>query len=204
MPGVFTWPHAVRRVHMLPPPPHSLPPDRGTYPAGDSTLGCRSHLSQMWTSGRFTRTTMYELGAMFRVGHPGGSPCDNSRLGASVFTVLHTNGMHRVRVSFCGCSGGPERWRQLMRCRLWPATTHDPKTVATFDLLCQFDQMNAFGHINATDFYAALAHLTDAKREVPLPVSAQRYRTVSSAQRLPSLAWQNFSTWPISGDIPRC
>jgi hypothetical protein len=32
--------------------------------------------------------------------------------------------------------------------------------------------MNAFGHINATDFYAALAHLTDAKREVPLPVSA--------------------------------
>jgi hypothetical protein len=42
--------------------------------------------------------------------------------------------------------------------------------VATFDVLRHFEKMNALGHINATDYYRALAHLTDAKHQVPLSV----------------------------------
>jgi hypothetical protein len=62
-----------------------------------------------------------------------------------------------------------------MRCRLWPATTQQPKTVATFDVLRHFEKMNALGHINATDYYRALAHLTDAKHQVALSVSSHRF-----------------------------
>jgi hypothetical protein len=63
-------------------------------------------------------------------------------------------------------------WRQLMRCRLWPATTLQPRTAATFDVLRLFEKLNAFGHTNATDFYRGIAHLTDAKCQQPVAVSA--------------------------------
>jgi hypothetical protein len=58
-----------------------------------------------------------------------------------------------------------------MRAHLWPATTSGPQTTATFDVLQQFEKMNKFGHITATDFYCSLVHMTDATGLSELPVS---------------------------------
>jgi hypothetical protein len=65
-----------------------------------------------------------------------------------------------------------------MRTRLWPATVTSPQTVATFDVLRQFEKLNKFGHITATDYYRALVHMTDATGLSNLPV--HRYASISS------------------------
>jgi hypothetical protein len=126
---------------------------------------------QEWSNGSFRRTTLYDLGLVVRVGHDDGAMCERSQPASSTFTVIHTNGVHHIRLYFCGCGEGVEPWRQLMRARLWPATVRDPRTAATFDVMRQFEKLNAFGHVNATDYYRALVHLSDAKRHTPMPVS---------------------------------
>jgi hypothetical protein len=67
-----------------------------------------------------------------------------------------------------------------MRCRLWPASTLQPRTAATFDVLRLFEKLNAFGHTNATDFYRGIAHLTDAKCQLPVAVSIHGLRSKTS------------------------
>jgi hypothetical protein len=98
--------------------------------------------------------------------------CPVYRPGPTNFTVIHTNGLHRVRLDFCDCEDEPvSRWRQLFRLRWWPATVLDPHTAVTFDCLRQFEKVNAFGHVNATDYYRALRHMVDPSGLDKAPVS---------------------------------
>jgi hypothetical protein len=129
-----------------------------------------SHRCQRWSDGHFRRTSLYTLGATVDFGHPRRAACDNPTSGLLTFTVIHTNGLHRLRVWYCGCEGAPSPFKQLLQRRLWPATTKNPRTVATFEVLWHFEILNAIGHTNATDFFQALAHSTDAKRQTALPV----------------------------------
>jgi hypothetical protein len=95
------------------------------------------------------------------VGHESSSICPMSRSASSLFTVIHTNGLHRLRLHFCNCPGAPKAWIQLVRSRLWPATVADPQTVVTFNVLRHFEKVNVFGHTTATDYYRAIVHMTD-------------------------------------------
>jgi hypothetical protein len=124
----------------------------------------------MWSDGYFRRTSLYDLGAVVAFGHPRRAACEDPTPGPSTFTVIHTNGLHRLRVWFCGCKTAPPPFKQLLRRRLWPATTENPRTAATFEVLRHFEILNAIGHTNATDFYRSLAHSTDAKKQTHLPV----------------------------------
>ena len=51
--------------------------------------------------------------------------------------------------------------RQLLRERLFPATTTDPKTAATFSVLEQFHLLSFESKVSAFEFYQGLSRLSD-------------------------------------------
>jgi hypothetical protein len=115
---------------------------------------------------------MYDLGLRVNVGHSSGDPCPSYQPCSRTFTLIDVNGIHRVAVDFCNCSKRVDRWRQLMRIKWWPASLIDPHTAVTFACLRHFEKMNAHGHINATDYYRSLAHMSDPHGLHHLPVRA--------------------------------
>jgi hypothetical protein len=108
----------------------------------------------------------------YTLGHGIREVCPMSKATLALFTVIHTDGLHRVSVDYCGCVDAPELWRQLMRVQWWPATVLDPRTAVTFQCLRQFEKLNGQGQITATDYYRGLTILTDATRLVSTPVRA--------------------------------
>lgn len=86
-------------------------------------------------------------------------------------TILHTNGIHKVNVVFCGCDSSLKTWQQLMRVRWWPASVLNPATAATFAVMRQFHYQNLHGNITAYDFYRSLEFLTDGRLLAQLVVS---------------------------------
>jgi hypothetical protein len=129
-----------------------------------------SHLFQKRSGGSWHQVKLYDLGLHLFIGHLSPGVCSSSRSASSSFTIIHTNGLHRVRLHLCTCPGAPDTWAQLMRTQLWPATVTKPQTAATFNVLRQFEKLNKFGHITATDYYRALAHMTDATGLSDLPI----------------------------------
>ena len=84
---------------------------------------------------------------------------------------MHTNGIHQVKVNFCGCRLGFELRTQLLRFGWWPATPLNPRSAASFTVLRQFQYLNLQGNITAYDFYRGLEFQTDGRLSTDLPVS---------------------------------
>lgn len=103
------------------------------------------------------------------LGHPLGETCIAPL--SRTITVLNTNGVHRVRVNFCGCQLGFELRTQLLRFAWWPATPLNPRSAATFSVLRQFQYLNLQGNITAYDFYRGLELQTDGRLSEDFPVS---------------------------------
>lgn len=78
-------------------------------------------------------------------------------------TIIHTNGLHRVRAAFCGCShdAGVASWQQAIRQEWYPATLDKPKTFATFNVLNTFHKMTLEGKSTTYDFYSSLEKLSN-------------------------------------------
>ena len=85
--------------------------------------------------------------------------------------MIHTNGIHQVRVTFCRCPTSTEFRVQLLRYAWWPATTTDPQTCATREAMRLFHLLNLQGNLTPTDFYRSLEQLTDSRKLLKLPVS---------------------------------
>ncbi|KZP18029.1 hypothetical protein FIBSPDRAFT_956594 [Athelia psychrophila] len=118
------------------------------------------HRIKRWTGEFFEKTSLQELGLRVQLLHPPGKRCTWSEKAPAKFVVLHTTGIHRVSVDFCGCvlHGKPkvERRVQLMRTAWWPASTIDPQTCATFALLKDFHLLSLQGKLSVFDYYHAL------------------------------------------------
>jgi hypothetical protein len=126
--------------------------------------------AQEWKDLRFHRTTLRALGLILQLGHCVGRACSRAALGPADFTVLHTNGLHHVRVLFCGCNHSLLHWTQLLRSGLWPATVLEPHTAATFAVLRDYQHKKEHGQITAGDYYRALVSMTDARLITSIPV----------------------------------
>lgn len=77
------------------------------------------------------------------------------------FTVIHTNGIHRVTICYCDCDCAVSRRQQLLRHRWYPATVHVPQTCATFEVLNQFHLLTLTSKLAVFAFYTTLERLTD-------------------------------------------
>lgn len=118
----------------------------------------------------FGRTTLKDLGLRIQLGHPPGVSCHTRDEGRDDFTVINTNGIHRVQVDWCRCNG-VDRYAQLLRIGWWPATPQQPQTCATMETLRQFQLLNLQGKLTGFSYYRSLEHMSDNTGLYPLPVS---------------------------------
>ncbi|KAJ7246648.1 hypothetical protein C8J57DRAFT_983767, partial [Mycena rebaudengoi] len=73
----------------------------------------------------------------FSLGHHG-KPCPNADQ-AQKFTIVEPNGIHATKLHFCGCAGhASPKYEQLMQAGYFPATTRNPVTAFSFEVLKRF------------------------------------------------------------------
>ncbi len=108
----------------------------------------------------FKRTTLADLGLIIQLGHRLGQKCILPVVIKS-FVVIDVDGIHSVQMGFCNCLQSIERQVQLLRSRLWPATSIYPQTAATFRVLHQFQVLSFMLKVSAYEFYHTLVHLSD-------------------------------------------
>lgn len=125
-----------------------------------------------------------ELGLVLYLGHQG-IPCPT--LGAVdrsiMYTLTHTNGVHRVRIQECCCARAHRTVSQLLRAGLFPATLDRPESAFTFHLLRQWDLHFLTSKKSAYDFFEALHRLTDNTGTRPVKVSVSTATSESEAHR---------------------
>lgn len=79
--------------------------------------------------------------------------------------------MHEVSLDFCDCALATTHVQQLLRMSLFPATTADPKTAATFRLLEEFHLLSLESKVSGYEFYYALMRRSDNTGINPIKVS---------------------------------
>ncbi|THU83394.1 hypothetical protein K435DRAFT_871314 [Dendrothele bispora CBS 962.96] len=127
------------------------------------------HRIEHWTGRYFEKISLRRLGLVIQLGHQNGSECPFPVSGPSKFIIVHNNGIHRVRMSYCGCEASlssqtgsmHHKWEQLMRNRLFPATHTRPSTAYTFQMLSLFHALTLSGKVTAYDFYKGLERTTN-------------------------------------------
>jgi hypothetical protein len=77
------------------------------------------------------------------------------------FCIVDSNGVHEVALDFCSCSRAEDHDIQLLRARLYPATTTNPATAATFRVLRDFHLLSLEAKSSAHHFYNKLARQTN-------------------------------------------
>ncbi|KAF7362033.1 CxC2 domain-containing protein [Mycena venus] len=118
-----------------------------------------------WRNGRVVTS---DLARSPQSTHSSGSKLDIPLARTATFrdrphgmVVLDNNGIHTLKVDFCGCIGSPSVLDQLMNIGWFPATVKDLETCATIGLLHRFHTLNLQGRVPAYDFYNALEVLSD-------------------------------------------
>lgn len=96
-----------------------------------------------------------------QLGHPQGDSCARPvpSFGDN-FVVITSHGLVHTSIDFCGCTRSHTHDVQLLRARLFPATTTDPRTAATFEVLRLFQILTFGSKVSGYEFYQALARLT--------------------------------------------
>ena len=97
-----------------------------------------------------------------------------SQRDAIAMTVLDCNGIHDIAVMFCHCGlvSGVEATEvnQLIKMNWYPATKEKPRTVASFNLLDEYDAIVCEGKISGYHFFRSLVRLTDVTLCLPILV----------------------------------
>ncbi|KAI0248980.1 hypothetical protein BJV78DRAFT_1231294 [Lactifluus subvellereus] len=91
------------------------------------------HWVEQWNGTSFIRCDISALGHAITLGHRG-ELCHNisKKTPPLDFLIIHTNGIHRTKLLFCGCVGCGNRMQQLLKAQLFPATTEQPTTAFIF------------------------------------------------------------------------
>ncbi|KAG1887397.1 uncharacterized protein F5891DRAFT_1132270 [Suillus fuscotomentosus] len=105
---------------------------------------------------------MESMGIRLQLGHASGVQCINPLPAHNNdFVIIDYNGIYEVGLDFCGCAHAELHIIQLLRVRLFPATTVDPKTAATFQALEYFQMLSFESKVSTFEFYKTAARLTD-------------------------------------------
>ena len=93
--------------------------------------------------------------------------------GRRVLTYVHSNGIHQLPTSFCGCSDSPSADIQLLRMGLFPSTSKVPQTAFTFSLLDDYILENLECKTSATHYYSKLWRMTSKAFPHTVKVSSE-------------------------------
>lgn len=95
----------------------------------------------------------------------------DSKHGGINFTVVTQNGIHGTVLEMCACDGGLARSIQLLRSKLFPATTAFPITAFTFPFLRAYRILSFRTKCSAHDYLRAFQRLGDNLRPFSVAVS---------------------------------
>ncbi|KAF8869326.1 hypothetical protein BD779DRAFT_1614547 [Infundibulicybe gibba] len=120
------------------------------------------HRIMEWNGKHFTASSLKSLGVSIQLGHLFGRECPNPAAAFNNdFVIIHTNGIHQVTLKFCNCQVSLLPYVQLLRARLFPATTIAPRTAATFSVLRTFQITSFMSKISGYEYYHALSRITN-------------------------------------------
>ncbi|KAF9487700.1 hypothetical protein BDN71DRAFT_1404420 [Pleurotus eryngii] len=129
------------------------------------------HCIEEWNGDYFAPRSLKELGLWIQLGHPCGEHCTNPQPAFDdAFTIIDSTCVHEVSLDFCSCETAKLPIIQLLRHRLFPATSVAPRTAATFAVLDHFHMLSLEGKVSAFEFWRALARTTDKTEISPPPV----------------------------------
>jgi hypothetical protein len=85
---------------------------------------------------------------------------------------VDTNGIHGTLFHTCHCALSPDdKWTQLFKAGLFPATADDPRTAFTFRVLEHYDTHALKSKQSAVDYFESLRLLSDGAFFRDIPVS---------------------------------
>ncbi|KAF9471312.1 hypothetical protein BDN70DRAFT_909386 [Pholiota conissans] len=127
-----------------------------------STASCLTLLarSAQWTGATFVKTSLKDLGLSIHLNHRS-LRCPLPIACHQDLRIIHTNGIHDVAISYCGCHRSIPHYAQLLRRGLYPASEISPRTCVTFELLKLYHLLSLTSKTSTYDFYRALERLTD-------------------------------------------
>lgn len=88
----------------------ALPSSGGTS-ASDYYGWSLMKILQSWVNGFWNKSSLKATGSAFHLGH-GGSLCPTPSR-TDIITIIHSNGFHRVQISFCECSTTQQSYPRL-------------------------------------------------------------------------------------------
>ncbi|KAG2090914.1 uncharacterized protein F5147DRAFT_748193 [Suillus discolor] len=126
------------------------------------------HRVQEWTGLYFVPVSLKKLGLCVQLGHPAGEFCLlPQKVVNDDFTLIDSNGIHEIGLDFCGCKTAKRHTKQLLRITWFPATSTNPRTAATFQILEQYHLLSFESKVSGYEFYHSLARMTDNTRLRP-------------------------------------
>jgi hypothetical protein len=154
------------------------------------------HRIERWNGKFFDRTSLYKQGYIIHLGHRG-QICrgnididewveDDDVLGGvdldqdhhlesappdGVLDIVHTTGLFRHRVRWCGCRDAPDKAMQLFQMQLFPASLQRPSTAFSFDSLDHFYMDAMECKTAAASFVSKICRLTNNAFPHMVPVS---------------------------------
>lgn len=134
------------------------------------------HRLDRWdpSDSTLSQCTLSDIGFVYKLGHDGGA-CHQS---AGIFfippqmhniKIMHTNGIHRLKVSYCSCIS-TDQHVQLLRHGLFPATEKRAQTAFSFATLDQFIRFNLISKISGLDYCQNMQYTTDGVLPQTAPV----------------------------------
>ncbi|KAF9487375.1 hypothetical protein BDN71DRAFT_1404852, partial [Pleurotus eryngii] len=121
-------------------------------------LFCKTCIVEQHATNLLHQIEVWSLGLRLQLGHPVDDECTNPvRAFGNSFIVITSHGVIPVTLDFCGCMGHAAHNVQLLRARLFPATSTDPRTAATFEVLHLFQLLSFGSKVSAYEFYQTLS-----------------------------------------------
>ncbi|KAJ7432257.1 hypothetical protein B0H11DRAFT_1760772 [Mycena galericulata] len=142
------------------------------------------HAVKAWNGEYWTEATLCGpspgVGLVYQLGHQG-FPCAFPGTRRSM-VVMDANGIFSLDVQYCNCEKAERcsNLDQLLGNGWYPATTIEPGTCATFQVLELFRILNVVGNVTAHDFVGTLERLTDPLRLSSVP---DRYKAFGRMSR---------------------
>ena len=131
------------------------------------------HWIEKWDGSQFVKDSLSNLRLVISLGHQS-RRCPNAIWGPEpgrLMTIIHTNGIHSVRVVCCRCNTPliPDVI-QLAQAGFFPATIQSPRTVFTFQILKDFELHSLAAKKSAQRQFAELQRLTKQASPTAAPV----------------------------------
>ncbi|KAE9398182.1 hypothetical protein BT96DRAFT_822298 [Gymnopus androsaceus JB14] len=135
---------------------------------------------------------------------PYGSVCKEPDPTPYKMTVVHTNGVHAIRIRHCYCDGSPDYMKQCMMARLFPATPKNPRTLMMFCVLDEYHEHNLSSKLSAYDYVGALHRLTDGAFTAEVPDPYKQFLLAGHIWRRLCLDKHTGQAFSMSEEFPHC